>query len=60
MNSFLKTPLKPIRFDRGKEFACYSKVEADLKVPVYFADAYSSWQRGSKKKTPVELTMSLS
>ena len=31
--------------DRGKEFACGSKVEADLKVSVYFA----SWCRGSNE-----------
>ena len=35
--------------DRGKEFACYSDVETNLNVPVYFADAYSSWQRGSNE-----------
>ncbi len=49
-NRSAKDTFKTYTIDRGKEFACYSKVEADLKVPVYFADAYSSWQRGSKKK----------
>ena len=46
---FPKETFKTYTVDRGKEFACYSKVEADLKVPVYFADAYSSWQRGSNE-----------
>ncbi len=46
---FNKDIFKAYTVDRDKEFACYSKVEADLKVPVYFADAYSSWQRGSNK-----------
>lgn len=46
---FPKDTFKTYTVDRGKEFACYSKVEADLKVPVYFADAYSSWQRGSNE-----------
>ncbi len=46
---FPKDTFKTYTVDRGKEFACYSKIEADLKVPVYFADAYSSWQRGSNK-----------
>ena len=46
---FPKDTFKTYMVDRGKEFACYSKVEADLKVPVYFADAYSSWQRGSNE-----------
>ena len=35
--------------DRGKEFACYSQIEVELKIPIYFADAYSSWQRGSNE-----------
>ena len=46
---FPKNTFKTYKVDRGKEFACYSKVEADLKVPVYFPDAYSSWQRGSNE-----------
>ncbi len=44
---FLKATFKTYTVDWGKEFVCYSRVEVDLKVPVYFADAYSSWQRGS-------------
>lgn len=35
--------------DRGKEFACYEQVEKDLPIHVYFADPYSSWQRGSNE-----------
>lgn len=35
--------------DRGKEFACYAKLEASHGVPIYFADPYSSWQRGSSE-----------
>ena len=31
---FPKATFKTYTVDRGKEFACYSKVEADLKVPV--------------------------
>ena len=46
---FPRDTFKTYTVDRGKEFACYSRVEADLKVPVYFADAYSSWQRGSNE-----------
>ncbi|MBB3150390.1 IS30 family transposase [Paenibacillus endophyticus] len=33
--------------DRGKEFACYARLEAVHNVKVYFAVSYSSWQRGS-------------
>lgn len=35
--------------DRGKEFSCYKVLESDLNIQVYFADAYSSWQRGSNE-----------
>ena len=35
--------------DQRKEFACYSKVEGDLKVLVYFADTSSSEQRRSNE-----------
>ncbi|WP_047982132.1 IS30 family transposase [Ornithinibacillus contaminans] len=35
--------------DRGKEFACYSAIEQDTDIQVYFADPYSSWQRGSNE-----------
>lgn len=35
--------------DRGKEFSCYHFVEQTLGIPVYFADPYSSWQRGSNE-----------
>ena len=35
--------------DRGKEFACYASLEATPGVQVYFADPYSSWQRGSNE-----------
>ncbi|EZH64368.1 integrase (plasmid) [Bacillaceae bacterium JMAK1] len=41
--------LKTATVDRGKEFACYSRIEADLPLRIYFADAYSSWQRGSNE-----------
>lgn len=40
--------LKTFTSDRGKEFACYPLVE-DLGIDFYFADAYSSWQRGSNE-----------
>nr|WP_229523293.1 IS30 family transposase [Paenibacillus farraposensis] len=35
--------------DRGKEFACYANLEATHDVQIYFADPYSSWQRGSNE-----------
>jgi IS30 family transposase len=35
--------------DRGKEFACYANLEATHRVKIFFADPYSSWQRGSNE-----------
>lgn len=35
--------------DRGKEFGCYPAIEAELGIDVYFAEPYSSWQRGSNE-----------
>ncbi|MBT2281944.1 IS30 family transposase [Paenibacillus polymyxa] len=35
--------------DRGKEFACYANLETTHGLHVYFADPYSSWQRGSNE-----------
>ena len=37
--------------DRGKEFACYDSVQETLGVTLYFADPYSSWQRGSNENS---------
>ena len=35
--------------DRGNEFACYASLEFTHNIDVYFADPYSSWQRGSNE-----------
>ncbi|MCM3131119.1 IS30 family transposase (plasmid) [Paenibacillus urinalis] len=35
--------------DRGKEFACFHDLEDTHAMKVYFADPYSSWQRGSNE-----------
>ena len=35
--------------DRGKEFACYERLESAHGVNIYFADPYSSWQRGTNE-----------
>ena len=37
--------------DRGKEFACYDAIQEALGVTLYFADPYSSWQRGSNENS---------
>lgn len=35
-----------LTLDNGKEFALHEKVEGRTGIKVYFADPYSSWQRG--------------
>lgn len=37
--------------DHGNEFFSFRKIEDDLKTKVYFADPYSSWQRGLNENT---------
>ncbi|MFP5528735.1 IS30 family transposase, partial [Peptococcus simiae] len=41
--------LETITSDRGKEFACYEEIQESLKVPIYFADPGSPYQRGSNE-----------
>lgn len=48
---FPKTAFQSFTTDRGKEFSCYPVIEEDLSIPVYFADPYSSWQRGSNENS---------
>lgn len=40
-----------ITADNGKEFAYHEQVTEALDAPVYFADPYSSWQRGLNENT---------
>jgi len=40
-----------ITADNGKEFAHHEKMTKALGAPVYFADPYSSWQRGLNENT---------
>lgn len=46
-----KEAIKTFTTDRGKEFACYKEVEKNLKIPVYFAEPYAAWQRGSNENS---------
>ena len=41
--------IKTFTVDRGKEFANYNEIENRLNIDVYFADPYSSWQRGTNE-----------
>lgn len=42
---------KTLTVDNGKEFAQFRELEQQLGVNVYFADPYSSWQRGTCENT---------
>jgi len=37
--------------DRGKEFGCHQTIHKKLGLTLYFADPYSSWQRGSNENS---------
>ena len=41
-----KEHVKSITTDNGTEFACHEMISKSLGVNVYFADPYSSWQKG--------------
>ena len=40
-----------ITVDNGVEFAKHEQLAKHLGLPIYFADAYSSWQRGTNENT---------
>jgi transposase, IS30 family len=41
--------LKTLTYDNGKEFALHAWVDEQLDTTGYFADPYSSWQRGTNE-----------
>ena len=49
LSEFKNNTLKTLTVDHGKEFAGYLMLENILDVDVYFADPYSSWQRGTNE-----------
>lgn len=48
-SSFPPGTFQTFTVDNGKEFACFSSIEKGLNTPMYFADPYASWQRGSNE-----------
>ena len=44
-----------ITFDNGSEFTQHEQITTALGVAVYFADPYSSWQRGANENTNRQL-----
>lgn len=49
--SRFKGIVKSITTDNGTEFACHEMISKSLGAPVYFADPYSSWQKGAIENT---------
>jgi IS30 family transposase len=47
----LQDQVRSITFDNGKEFAGHEEIAKALRVNCYYADPYSSWQRGSNENT---------
>lgn len=46
-----KQMVHTLTFDNGKEFSEHEKIAAKLNAEVYFAQPYSSWQRGLNENT---------
>ena len=44
-------PAYSITFDNGQEFADYQRIQDRLQCPVFFADPYKPWQRGTCENT---------
>ena len=41
-----KGHIRSITTDNGTEFACHEMISKSLGINIYFADPYSSWQKG--------------
>lgn len=50
-NTLTSKLLKNFTVDCDKEFACFEQVENEFGIPMYFADAYATWQRGSNENS---------
>ena len=48
---FMGESLKTLTSDRGKEFACHEDIKDTYGIPIYFADPYSAWQRGTNENS---------
>jgi len=45
----IKSVVKTITFDNGKEFSCHEKIAKALNCKTYFARPYHSWERGQNE-----------
>lgn len=47
----IELPIFTVTFDNGKEFSEHKTIASELQTKVYFADPYSSFQRGTNENT---------
>ena len=47
----MKSKIKTITVDNGKEFSAHQTIAKNLKADIYFAHPYSSWERGINENT---------
>ena len=45
----LQSIIQTITVDNGKEFASHKAITQQLKIPIYFAHPYHSWERGANE-----------
>ena len=45
----LQSIIQTITVDNGKEFALHKAITQQLKIPIYFAHPYHSWERGANE-----------
>ena len=45
----LQSIIQTITVDNGKEFALHKEITQQLKIPIYFAHPYRSWERGANE-----------
>jgi len=50
-NTLPKKKRKSITYDNGVQFNEHETTERDLKIPIYFAYPYHSWERGTNENT---------
>ena len=45
----LQSMIQTITVDNGKEFTLHKEITQQLKIPIYFAHPYHSWERAQTK-----------
>ncbi len=47
----IKSFIKTVTFDNGKEFAYHNEIASTLNCKTYFAKPYHSWERGQNENS---------